>query len=135
MESVVLREGMNQQTSFTEGEYARKKKATRQEKFLAQMETVVPWARLVEVIVPHYPAGKRGRPPVGIKRILRLYFLKQWYELADEVLEDALYDCQSLRSFAGIDLGSEAAPDATTEKAEGNREAGGRASRCSSSAT
>ena len=83
---------MNQQTSFAEGEYARKKKTARREKFLAQMETVVPWARLVEVIVPHYPAGKRGCPPVGIKRILRLYFLKQRYALADETLEDALYD-------------------------------------------
>jgi len=110
----VLREGMNQQTSFAEGEYARKKKTTRREKFLAQMEAVVPWARLVEVIVPHYPAGKRGRPPVGIERMLRLYFLQQWYALADEALEDALYDSQAMRSFAGIDLGSEAVPDATT---------------------
>jgi len=105
---------MNQQTSFAESEYARKKKTTRREKFLAQMEAVVPWARLVEVIAPHYPAGKRGRPPVGIERMLRLYFLQQWYALADEALEDALYDSQAMRSFAGIDLGSEAVPDATT---------------------
>jgi IS5 family transposase len=105
---------MNQQTSFAQGEYARKKKTTRREKFLAQMEQVVPWARLVEVIVPYYPTGKRGRPPVGIERMLRLYFLAQWYALADEALEDALYDSQALRNFAGIDLGSEAVPDATT---------------------
>jgi len=105
---------MNHQTSFAQGEYARKKKTTRRERFLAQMEMVVPWARLVEVIAPHYPAGKRGRPPVGIERMLRLYFLQQWYALADEALEDALYDSQALRSFAGIDLGSEAVPDATT---------------------
>jgi len=115
---------MNQQTSFAESEYARKKKTTRREKFLAQMEAVVPWARLVEVIAPHYPAGKRGRPPVGIERMLRLYFLQQWYALADEALEDALYDSQAMRSFAGIDLSVEAAPDATTEAAEGN--SGGR---------
>ena len=73
--------------------------------------------------------------PVGIERMLRLCFLQQWYALADEAIEDALYDSQAMRSFAGIDLGSEAVPDATTEEAEGNREAGGRASRCSSSAT
>jgi IS5 family transposase len=105
---------MNHQTSFAQGEYARKKKTTRREKFLAQMEQVVPWARLVEVIAPYYPTGKRGRPPVGIERMLRLYFLQQWYALADEALEDALYDSQALRNFAGIDLGSEAVPDATT---------------------
>ena len=74
----------------------------------------MPWARLVALIEPHYPRGKRGRPPVGIERMLRLYFLSQWYALADEALEDAIYDSQALRSFAGIDLGSEAVPDATT---------------------
>jgi transposase, IS5 family len=105
---------MNQQTSFAQGEYARKKKTTRREKFLAQMDRVVPWARLVAVIAPYYPKGRRGRPPVGIERMLRLYFLAQWYALADEALEDALYDSQALRNFAGIDLGSEAVPDATT---------------------
>jgi IS5 family transposase len=105
---------MNHQSSFAQSEYARKKKTTRREKFLAQMEQVVPWARLVEVIAPYYPTGKRGRPPVGIERMLRLYFLAQWYALADEALEDALYDSQALRNFAAIDLGSEAVPDATT---------------------
>ena len=105
---------MEQQSSFAQSEYARKKKTTRREKFLAQMEAVVPWARVVAVIAPHYPAGKRGRPPVGIERMLRLHFLAQWYALADEALEDALYDSQALRNFAGIDLGSEAVPDATT---------------------
>ena len=107
-------ESMNGQSSFAQSEYARKKKTTRREKFLAQMEAVVPWARLVALIVPHYPAGKRGRPPVGIERMLRLYFLQQWYALADEALEDALYDSQAMRNFAGIDLGGEDVPDATT---------------------
>src|SRR5438477_12842428 len=105
---------MQPQPSFATAEFLAKKKVTRREKFLAEMEQVVPWARLVAVIVPHYPAGRRGRPPVGIERMLRLYFLQQWYALADEALEDALYDSQALRSFAGIDLGSEAVPDATT---------------------
>ena len=105
---------MEQQISFAQGEYAGKKKTTRRERFLGQMERVVPWARLAGLIAPHYPSGKRGRPPVGIERMLRIYFLQQWYALADEALEDALYDSQAMRSFAGIDLGCEDVPDATT---------------------
>ena len=105
---------MDQQLSFSQHEYAGKKKTTRRERFLKEMEQVVPWARLIAIIVPHYPAGKRGRPPVGVERMLRLYFLQQWYGLADEALEDALYDSHALRTFAGIDLGREGVPDATT---------------------
>jgi transposase, IS5 family len=105
---------MKQQMSFAQSEYAGKKKVTRREKFLGEMERVVPWARLVAVIEPHYPQGKRGRPPIGIERMWRIYFLQQWYALADEALEDALYDSQAMRSFAGIDLSVEAVPDATT---------------------
>jgi IS5 family transposase len=78
------------------------------------MEQVVPWERLCAVIEPHYPQGRRGRPPIGIERMLRIYFLQQWYALADEALEDALYDSQAMRTFAGIDLSVEAVPDATT---------------------
>src|SRR5216117_3654297 len=104
---------MEHQRSFAEGEYARKKKTTRRERFLAGMEAVVPWVRLVGLIAPHYPSGRRGRPPMGIERMLRVYFLQQWYGLADEALEDALYDSQAMRSFAGIDLGRAAVPDAT----------------------
>ena len=105
---------MERQMSFAQSEYAKKKKTTRREKFLAEMERVVPWGRLVALIEPHYPAGKRGRPPVGIERMLRIYFLQQWYGLADEALEDTIYDSQAMRSFVGIDLGREAVPDATT---------------------
>ena len=105
---------MSQQISFSQHEYTGKKKTTRRERFLAEMEQVVPWARLEALIVPHYPAGKRGRPPVGVARMLRLYFLQQWYGLADEALEDALYDSHALRNFTGIDLGLENVPDATT---------------------
>jgi IS5 family transposase len=75
---------------------------------------LVPWARLVALIVPFYPTGKRGRPPMGIEKMLRMYFLTQWYALADEAMEDALYDSQAMRTFVGLDLGSEAVPDATT---------------------
>ena len=85
---------MEKQMSFAQAEYAGKKKMTRREKFLKEMEQVVPWARLVAVIEPHYPKGMRGRPPIGIERMLRIYFLQQWYALADEALEDAIYDSQ-----------------------------------------
>ncbi len=78
------------------------------------MERVVPWERLVGRLRPFYPKGERGRPPIGLERMLRLYFLQQWYGLADEALEDALYDSQARRGFAGIDLVVTAVPDATT---------------------
>src|SRR5215207_5150903 len=100
--------------SFAQSEYAGKKKVTRRERFLGEMELVVPWARLCAVIDPHYPRGERGRPPIGLERMLRLYFLQQWYALADEALEDALYDSQALRGFAGIELNRDPVPDATT---------------------
>ena len=106
---------MENQTSFAQAEYAGKKKQTRRERFLGEMEGLVPWARLVALIVPFYPKGARGRPPMGVEKMLRMYFLQQWYSLADEALEDALYDSQALRTFVGIDLGGgEAVPDATT---------------------
>jgi IS5 family transposase len=105
---------MQRQGSFSQAEYAGKKKRTRRDKFLGEMELVVPWARLVARLRPLYPTGARGRKPIGVERMLRIYFLQQWYGLADEALEDALYDSQALRGFAGIDLAVEAVPDATT---------------------
>jgi transposase, IS5 family len=105
---------MQRQASFAEAEYGGKKKQTRRDKFLAEMDKVVPWERLVARLQPHYPKGERGRPPIGLERMLRIYFLQQWYGLADEALEDALYDSQALRRFAGVDLAREAVPDATT---------------------
>ena len=69
------------------------------------MEQVVPWIRLVEVIDPYYPkSGRHGRPPIGLERMLRMYFVQQWYGLADEAVEDAIDDSQALRDFSGIDL-------------------------------
>ena len=105
---------MQRQGSFSQAEYGAKKKQTRRDKFLAEMEQVVPWARLVERLRPLYPKGERGRPPIGLERMLRIHFLQQWYGLADEAMEDALYDSQALRGFAGIDLTAAAVPDATT---------------------
>ena len=105
---------MTHQPSFAQAEFAAKKKVTRREKFLARMEEVIPWTQLLAVIEPFYPKGKRGRPPIGLERMLRVYFLQQWYALADEALEDALYDRHALQSFARIDLAAEGVPDATT---------------------
>jgi len=103
------------QRSFASAEYAMKKKRTRREKFLAEMERIVPWARLIAVIEPLYPkSGRVGRQPIGASRMLRMYCLQQWYGLADEALEDALYDSQALRDFVGVDLSRESVPDATT---------------------
>jgi IS5 family transposase len=105
---------MQRQGSFSQAEYAGKKKQTRRDKFLAEMEQVVPWPRLVERLRPLYPKGERGRPPIGLERMLRIHFLQQWYGLADGAMEDALYDSQALRGFAGIDLTVAAVPDETT---------------------
>jgi transposase, IS5 family len=103
------------QRSFASAEYAMKKKQTRREKFLGEMERIVPWARLMAVIEPLYPtSGRVGRQPTGLAKMLRMYCLQQWYGLADEALEDALYDSQALRDFVGIDLSHESVPDATT---------------------
>ncbi len=105
------------QISFAQAEHQNKKKVTRRERFLAQMEALVPWQRLIDALSPAYfpnAAGKRGRPPIGLERMLRIYFLQQWYALADEALEDAIYDSQAMRDFVGIDLAIESVPDATT---------------------
>lgn len=102
------------QQSFGSYEFASKKRVTRREKFLAEMEQVVPWARLQALIEPKYPtSGRVGRQPVGVERMLRMYFLQQWFGLADEAVEDAIYNSQSMRDFVGIDLARETVPDAS----------------------
>lgn len=103
------------QMSFSELEYAAKKKQTRRDRFLAQIEAVTPWALLMQVIRPHYPSNEGpGRPVIGLERMLRMYIAQQCFGLSDEAIEDALYDSQAIRRFVGIDLTREAAPDATT---------------------
>lgn len=103
------------QLSFAAYEFAQKKRTTRREKFLAEMERVVPWARLQARIEPLYPsAGRVGRQPIGVAKMLRMYCLQQWFGLSDEGLEDAIYDSQAMRGFLGIDLARESVPDATT---------------------
>ena len=105
---------MTPQTTFAHAVFTAKKKSPRREQFLTRMEEVIPWEKLLAVLAPHYPKGDRGRPPMGLLRMLRVYFLQQWYVLADEALEDALYDSQALQRFAGIELDAEGVPDAMT---------------------
>jgi transposase, IS5 family len=103
------------QTSFSELEYSLKKKQTRRDRFLAEIEAVTPWAALEKAVTPFYPSsGGRGRPPIGLTRMLRMYIAQQCFGLSDEGIEDALYDSQAIRHFVGIDLSRESAPDATT---------------------
>ena len=105
------------QPTVARPEFTAKHKTTRKERFLTEMEQVVPWAALREALAPHYfpdAAGRRGRPPVGLERMLRMYFVQQWYGLADEATEDALYDSRALSAFVGIELAQESVPDATT---------------------
>jgi IS5 family transposase len=103
------------QTSFSDAEFASKKRLTRRERFLAEIEAATPWPALVAALLPYYPKGDgRGRPPMGLERMLRMYIAQQCFGLSDEGIEDAIYDSQSIRGFVGIDLTHESAPDATT---------------------
>jgi IS5 family transposase len=89
-------------------------RATRKAEFLARMEALVPWSEFCALIEPHYPKAGNGRPPIGIERMLRMYLVANWFNLADEACEDALYDIAAFRDFCRIDLGREPVPDATT---------------------
>jgi IS5 family transposase len=104
---------MKQQTLAGLEKYS---KTTRRAQFLAEMDRVVPWRELCALIEPHYPKAspEGGRPAIPLERMLRIYFLQQWFNLSDPAVEDALYDSTAMREFVGIDLGREAAPDETT---------------------
>lgn len=102
------------QTTFASLAWNGKGRTTRRERFLAEMDAVVPWARLTALIAPHYPQGKGGRPPMSLERMLRIYFMQQWFNLSDPQAEDALYDMESMRRFSGIELAEDTIPDETT---------------------
>jgi IS5 family transposase len=104
---------MKQQT-FAADDFERFRKPTRREKFLSEMNKVVPWGQLCELIEPFYPKAGNGRPPVGLERMLRIYFLQHWFNLSDPGAEEALYESRSMCRFVGIDLGREPVPDETT---------------------
>ena len=104
---------MKQQT-ISDYEYSNRKRKTRREEFLEIMDEIIPWDEWVSLIVPYYPSGKRGRPPKGIEKMLRMYLLQVWFNLSDEGTEDAIYDSYAMRKFVGINFIEEDAPDATT---------------------
>ena len=104
---------MQRQGSFAEAEYAGKKKQTRRDKFLTEMDQVVPWARLVARLQPLYPKGERGRPPIGLERMLRIYFLQQWYALADEAAATAQQPLRWVADQCGLPGVELIRPDAT----------------------
>jgi transposase, IS5 family len=106
--------GMKKQQTFASAAWNRKGKVTRREQFLAEMDGVIPWSRLVGLIEPHHPNTGKGRPPHDLERMLRIYFLQQWFNLSDPQAEDAIYDSESMRRFARVELGDDKIPDEST---------------------
>jgi transposase, IS5 family len=102
------------QTTFASLAWSSKGKVTRREQFLAEMNAVIPWARILGLIAPHYPMDGLGRPRKDLELMLRVYFLQQWFNLSDPQAEESLYDSESMRRFAGIELGETPVPDEST---------------------
>lgn len=105
---------MKDQLSFTEMEYQQRRKITKREEFLNEMDQLIPWSEWVVIIEPIYPSGKRGRKPIEIETILRMLLLQVWFNLSDEGVEDAIYDSYAMKQFMGIHFDEEQVPDATT---------------------
>ena len=106
---------MARQTTFSDIENAARRRTTKRDEFLRRMDAAVPWAALVELVKPHYFEGKRGRKPIGIERMLRMYFLQLWFGLSDEGVEEAVYDSRAFSEFMGVSFGpGDQVPDATT---------------------
>jgi len=102
------------QTTFTDMEYANRRKKTRREIFLKTMDKIIPWKRLESIIEPYYFKNKTGRPAIGIDTMLRMYFLQIWFSLSDELTEESILDSHAMRDFMGINFLDRQAPDATT---------------------
>jgi IS5 family transposase len=102
------------QLSFSDAEYSKKRKRTRREVFLAEMDRAVPWSKLEALIEPHYPKAGGGRPPYALSTMLRIHCLQQWYGLSDPTMEEQLYEIASMRQFAGLSLARGSVPDETT---------------------
>jgi IS5 family transposase len=105
---------MGQQRTFAGLAWSTKGKVTRREQFLAEMDAVMPWEAMVAIIAPHYPKAGNGRRPLGLEKMLRVYFVQQWFDLSDPAAEDAIYDSESIRRFVGVELGEEVVPDEST---------------------
>ena len=102
------------QTTFASVAYDRKGKVTRRERFLSEMDQVIPWGSILRLIEPHYPKAGNGTQPMPMERMLRIYFMQQWFNLSDPAMEDSLYDSESMRRFAQIDLSDDTVPDEST---------------------
>ena len=102
------------QMSFSSLAYAEKKKVTRREQFLLEMDQVTPWVTLEALIEPYYAKAGQGRRPMPLGLMLRIYFMQQWFALSDPGMEDALYDSSAMQRFAGLELGQNSVPDETT---------------------
>lgn len=107
---------LKKQMTLAASDFERYRKPTRREKFLAEMDAVVPWTELAGLIEPFYPKASNagGRPPAGLEKMLRIHCLQLWFDLSDPAVEEALYDSRAMRAFVGIDLGREPVPDETT---------------------
>src|SRR2546426_10530330 len=102
------------QTTFASMAWAAKGRTTRRERFLAEMNAVMPWARLTALVEPHYPKAGGGRPPMPLERMLRVYFIQQWFNLSDPQAEDALYDLEPIPRCSGMAVAQDAIPDEST---------------------
>ena len=105
---------MSEQRTLASVVYDTKRKVTRRERFLQEMDRVIPWATLQALVAPHYVKPGRGRRPMPLETMLRIYFLQQWFNLSDPQAEDMLYDSESMRRFARVELGEDTVPDEST---------------------
>ena len=105
---------MAEQRTFAGLAWSTKEKVTRRERFLVEMNAVIPWRRLIALIEPHYPKEGSGGQPKGLEKMLRIYYLQQWFDLSDPQAEDSIYDIESMRRFAGVELGEDDVPDEST---------------------
>jgi transposase, IS5 family len=102
------------QRTFASAAWEKKGKVTRRERFLGEMDQVIPWAQIQALIEPYYPKAGNGTQPMPMERMLRIHFMQQWFNLSDPAMEDSLYDSESMRRFAGIELLEDAVPDEST---------------------
>jgi transposase, IS5 family len=105
---------MREQRTFAGMTWETKGKVTQREQFLADMNAVIPWIRLVALIEPHYPKGEGGRLSMGLEKMLRIYFVQRWFDPSDPTAEDSIYDSESIRRFVGVELVEDRVPDETT---------------------
>jgi IS5 family transposase len=105
---------VGKQQTFAGLAWKSKGRMTRRERFLSEMEAIIPWDRMLGLIEPFYPKAGKGRQPLGLEKMLRIYLLQLWFDLSDPQAEDAIYDSESMRRFAGVDLADDTIPDETT---------------------